>query len=131
MSFLHIPSDFLVACIPIPSIVLPAMLITIVRSAFNTMDLAPRSAFLAQIIEPEKRTAVIGVINIIRTIATSLGPIVTGLLVSKGLFWVVFVMSGAFYLVYDLGMLVCFIDFDRERKEEDLDEQGEDDGSSP
>jgi hypothetical protein len=72
------------------------------------MDVAPRSAFLAAVILPTERTAVMGVINVVKTSAQSLGPFATGLLANRGLFWLAFVMAGSLKATYDLGMLAVF-----------------------
>ncbi len=72
------------------------------------MDVAPRSAFLAAVVLPSERTAVMGTINVVKTSAQSLGPLITGVLASKNLFWVAFVTAGSLKAAYDLGMLAVF-----------------------
>jgi len=44
------------------------------------MDQAPRSAFLTAVVLPEERTAVMGVVNLGKSLSRSAGPIVTGVL---------------------------------------------------
>lgn len=72
------------------------------------MDVAPRSAFLAAVVLPHERTAVMGFINVVKTSAQSLGPFITGLLAGQKLFWVAFVVAGSLKATYDLGMLAVF-----------------------
>lgn len=72
------------------------------------MDVAPRSAFLAAVVLPNERTAVMGTINVVKTFSQSLGPLITGVLASNKLFWVAFVMAGSLKATYDLGMLAVF-----------------------
>lgn len=72
------------------------------------MDVAPRSAFLAAVVLPNERTAVMGFINVVKTSAQSLGPFITGLLAGHKLFWVAFVAAGSLKATYDLGMLAVF-----------------------
>lgn len=72
------------------------------------MDTAPRSAFLAAVVLPDERTAVMGLINVVKTSAQSLGPILTGILASHQLIWVAFVTAGTLKIIYDLGMLAMF-----------------------
>ena len=91
------------------------------------MDVAPRSAFLAAVVLPSERTAVMGLFNITKTAAMTLGPTVTGILANKGLIWIAFVTAGTLKATYDLGMLAVFAghktveerDADRLRVEED------------
>ena len=72
------------------------------------MDVAPRSAFLAAVMLPNERTAVMGFINVVKTSAQSLGPFITGLLAGHKLFWVAFLLAGSLKAIYDLGMLAVF-----------------------
>lgn len=79
------------------------------------MDVAPRSAFLAAVLLPEERTAVMGFLNVAKTMAQSLGPLITGLLTDHGLFWVSFVCAGSLKACYDLGLLAVFQHHEREK----------------
>ena len=109
MVFTHLPSAVFLALIPIPSSLPFAMMFLILRSCTQSMDVAPRSAFLAAIVRPNERTATMGVINVVKTASQSIGPLITGLLVEKNLFWVAFVMAGSLKASYDIGMLVLFV----------------------
>lgn len=72
------------------------------------MDAAPRSAFLAAIVLPNERTAVMGIVNLVKTFSQSFGPGITGLLFESGKPWVMFVMAGSLKATYDLGILAVF-----------------------
>ncbi len=76
------------------------------------MDIAPKAAFLSVVVKAEERTAVMGMITVVRTASQSLGPVVTGVLAQSGRFWVTFVVAGSLKAAYDVGLLVGF----RERK---------------
>lgn len=108
MVFTHLPSSIFLALIPVPTTVGPAMLFLILRSCTQSMDTAPRSAFLAAVILPNERTAIMGSLNVVKTFSSSIGPVITGLLVHRQLFWVSFVMAGALKATYDLGILAVF-----------------------
>ncbi|OWP04003.1 hypothetical protein B2J93_682 [Marssonina coronariae] len=108
MVFTHLPSAIFLALIPIPSSLPIAMLFLILRSCTQSMDVAPRTAFLAAVVLPHERTAAMGLINVAKTLGQSFGPLVTGLLAGKGLFWVAFVTAGSLKAMYDLGMLAVF-----------------------
>lgn len=108
MVFTHLPSAIALALIPIPSSLPFAMLFLILRSCTQSMDVAPRSAFLAAVVLPNERTAVMGTINVVKTSSQSLGPLITGVLASNKLFWLAFVMAGSLKATYDLGMLAVF-----------------------
>ncbi|MCJ1307641.1 hypothetical protein MMC25_001288 [Agyrium rufum] len=111
MVFTHLPSSIMLALVPAPNVVWLAMTILILRSSTSSMDQAPRQAFLAAAVLPSERTAVMGVVNVVKTLAQSLGPVVTGYAASVDHFWVVFVLAGVMKSGYDLTMLKMFLGF--------------------
>ncbi|KAK4942080.1 hypothetical protein LTR10_018116 [Elasticomyces elasticus] len=116
MVFTHLPSAICLALIPIPSTLAGALVFLIGRSCTQVMDVAPRSAFLAAIVLPHERTAVMGTINVVKTCAQSLGPVITGILGTHNHFWVAFVAAGSLKATYDLGFLALFAE--RKSREE-------------
>jgi MFS family permease len=111
MVFTHLPSTFFLALIPSTSNSSLAMVFLILRSCIQSMDQAPRQAFLSQAVLASERTAVMGVINVVKTAAASGAPSVTGYMAGAGAFGVVFVIAGAMKASYDLGMLWMFREF--------------------
>jgi MFS family permease len=81
------------------------------------MDQAPRAAFVAAVVKPEERTAVMGINSMIRTFAQSAGPIVTGLLAGSDQFWIAFVVAGTFKASYDLGLWALFVNMELNKHE--------------
>jgi len=73
------------------------------------MDQAPRSAFLAAVVLPDERTAVMGIVNTVKTMSQSSGPFLTGSLAESGRFWIAFVFAGALKAAYDVGLLTLFL----------------------
>ncbi|KAI9036563.1 putative MFS transporter [Aspergillus affinis] len=108
MVFTHLPSAICLALIPVPNILPLALTFLILRACSQNMDVAPRSAFLAKALPADKRTAIMGSINVVKTCCQSLGPLITGILANHGLFGVSFTIAGVLKCVYDLGMLLSF-----------------------
>lgn len=108
MVFTHLPSAIFLALIPIPSSLPLALTFLILRSCTQSMDVAPRSAFLAAVVLPHERTAVMGLINVVKTSSQALGPTITGVFAQRNLFWIAFVTAGTLKATYDLGMLAVF-----------------------
>ncbi|KAH8660495.1 major facilitator superfamily domain-containing protein [Xylariales sp. PMI_506] len=108
MVFTHLPSDVFLSLIPASDSVYVSLVFLFLRDSMKSMDTAPRSAFVAAMLLPAERTAAMGLINVGKTAAQSLGPVVTGILADNGLFWVSFVCAGAGKMLYDLGLLVVF-----------------------
>ena len=50
-----------------------------------------------------------GITAIVRTLAATTGPTLTGILAGSDRFWIAFVAAGACRLVYDIGLYVLFI----------------------
>jgi MFS family permease len=108
MVFTHLPSSIASAFIPLPKTAGPTIGILIFRAALNSMDQAPRTAFIAAVVKPEERTGVMGITSMARTLAMSLGPSITGLLSGNNMFWIAFLASGTCRITYDLGLWVLF-----------------------
>lgn len=72
-----------------------------------------------------------GLINVVKTSAQSLGPSLTGLLANRKMFWVAFLCAGSLKACYDLGMLAVFaghktpeqVDEERRAEEERAEEE--------
>ena len=88
------------------------------------MDQAPRSAFISAVTLPEERTAVMGIVNVVKTLSQSGGPVITGILAGRERFGVAFVVAGCLKASYDLGLLTFFVNMRlHERREERRDER--------
>lgn len=80
------------------------------------MDVAPRSAFMAAVVNPKERTSVMGIINVASTMAQALGPLLTGFLADSGKFWVAFVLAGSLKVLYNIGLLTMFSARERDNR---------------
>lgn len=122
MVFTHLPSNVGLALIPVPSTPGPAIAFLILRASFQSMDTAPRTAFMTTVILPKERTAVMGMINVMKTMSQSVGPIVTGVLAGKDLFGVSLMLAAGSKVIYDLSLLVLFSGHESQKKEAEIDE---------
>ncbi|CAN9367117.1 unnamed protein product [Alternaria alternata] len=122
MVFTHLPSSIFLALLPVPSGLALTICLLVGRSVLNSMDQAPRSAFLSIVVLPGERTAVMGVVNILKTLSQSSGPSVTGVLAGNNHFWVAFVAAGSLKATYDLLLLAFFGGRVQPRKEEPVPE---------
>ncbi|KAJ7057743.1 MFS transporter [Mycena amicta] len=108
MAFTHLPSAIFLALVPLPSNFQLARAILIAVFCTTKMDMAPRTAFLASYISAEERTAVMGIINVVKIFSQSIGPTVTGLFATHGKIWLSYVIAGVLQASYDLAMLYFF-----------------------
>jgi hypothetical protein len=69
-----------------------------------------------------------GITSMLRTLATSAGPSITGFLSGNGAFWVAFLASGICRVTYDLGLWVLFVNVkvDKDAGREDEIESADD-----
>lgn len=108
MVFTHTPSAICLSLVSVPKSFPLALTFLILRACSQNMDVAPRSAFLAAALPSNKRTAIMGAVNVVKTTSQSLGPLLTGILARNNIFGVSFIIAGILKVVYDLGMLVSF-----------------------
>lgn len=97
MVFTHLPSAIFLLLLPLPSSSQLGLTVffPISRYTLAIMDQAPCSAFLSAAVLPEKRTAVMGVVNVAKSLSQSAGQVVTGFLAGGGRFWAAFVVAGS------------------------------------
>ncbi|MCJ1278171.1 hypothetical protein MMC21_005986 [Puttea exsequens] len=126
MVYTHLPSALFLALIPLPP---PrhaalAILFLLLRSSLQSMDQAPRQAFIAAAVLPGERTAVMGLVNVVKTLSQSGGPVATGAMAGRGKWGVAFLVAGGLKAGYDLAMLGMFLGFrGREEEEEEKGKQ--------
>jgi MFS family permease len=109
MVFTHLPSAIFLSLMPLPASLWLTITLLVSRASLNAMDQAPRSAFLAAVVLPDERTAVMGIVNTVKTMSQSSGPFLTGSLAESGRFWIAFVFAGALKAAYDVGLLTLFL----------------------
>ncbi|KAJ5950114.1 Major facilitator superfamily domain general substrate transporter [Penicillium verhagenii] len=118
MVFTHLPSTICLALISVPNNLPLALTFLVLRACSQNMDVAPRSAFLAAVLPSDKRTAIMGAVNVVKTTAQSMGPLITGILARNNMFGVSFILAGCLKVVYDLGMLFTFAGKEAEQRKQ-------------
>lgn len=111
MVFTHVPASLALAAIPVPRNPMLAMAFLLFRASTNSMDQAPRQAFIAAAVHPAERTTVMGLVNVVKTLSQSAGPVVTGAFANWHLFGIAFIMAGALKIIYDVLMLAMFMGY--------------------
>jgi MFS family permease len=130
MVFTHIPSSAAVLLFPFAQSIPATIALLLVRVGLNNMDQAPRAALIAAVVRPEERTAAMGITGMLRTLASTTGPSITGVLADAGLFWVAFVVAGALRLAYDFGVFAMFVNIKLHRHEQTDEAEGGESGAS-
>jgi MFS family permease len=109
MVFTHLPSNVLLALIPLAPNEIAAFGLLFARYALSQMDVPTRQAYVVGVVDPEERTAAAAYTNTARYVTRPLGPLVAApiLQVSLG---APFLIAGAIKSAYDL---MLFADFRR------------------
>jgi MFS family permease len=118
MVFTHLPSSAAVLFFAWPKSIYLTVALFFLRTGLNNMDQAPRSAFIAAVVKPDERTAVMGITSMLRTLAATAGPSLTGVLAGNDQFWIAFVAAGILRICYDLGLFAMFVNMKLYQHEE-------------
>jgi predicted MFS family arabinose efflux permease len=108
MVFTHIPSSIcLVLAAFAPS--LPVVVgLLLVRAALSQMDVPTRTSYVMAVVTPAERTAAASVTAVPRSLASSLSPALTGVLLATSFSGWPLVICGGLKIVYDLALLMSF-----------------------
>lgn len=108
MVLAHLPGAIFLTLVPIPSSLSISTTFLIMRSITQSMDTAPRSAFMAGVVESHERTPMMSCVLVAKSSASSISPLIIGVLAGRGYLWVAFVAAGCLMCVYDCAFWVLF-----------------------
>ncbi len=107
MVFTHIPSNVLLASIPLAPGIWVAIALLLGRQALSQMDVPTRQAYIANLVEAQERTAAAGYTNAARYTVRPLGPVLAGA-VQQAALGLPFFLGGGIKVVYDLTLWSWF-----------------------
>jgi MFS family permease len=108
MVFTHVPSSIcLILAAFAPSLTVVVALL-LVRSALSQMDVPTRTSYVMAVVTPAERTAAASVTAVPRTLASSLSPALSGVLLATSFSGLPLVICGGLKIVYDLALLMSF-----------------------
>jgi len=107
MVFSHLPSNVLLALIPLAPSLLVAVLLLLGRSALSQMDVPARQAYVAALVDPAERTAAAGYTNAARHLVRPAGPALASasMAMAAGL---PFFVAGGLKVIYDVALYFTF-----------------------
>ncbi len=98
----HLPSNVLLALVPLMPTLPLAAGVLLLRFSISQMDVPTRQSYTMAVVEPDERSAAAGVTNIARTVGAALAPMVAGpLYAAPALARVPFLLAGGLKIVYD------------------------------
>ena len=108
MVFTHIPSSvFLILAAFAPN--LPFALVCLsLRAALSQMDVPTRTSYVMAVVTPEERPAAASMTAVPRSLASSVSPALTGVLLATPFSGLPLIACGVLKIVYDLALLTSF-----------------------
>jgi MFS family permease len=108
MVFTHLPSNVLLAAIPLAPSLAWAIALLLTRHALSQMDVPARQSYIVAVVDPDERVAAAGVTNIARNLAQAATPVLAGAAMQTVGLGVPFVLGGGLKIVYDLLLFAMF-----------------------
>jgi MFS family permease len=121
----HLPSNLLLAAIPLAPTLTVAVALLLGRFALSQMDVPARQAYVVALVAPEERTAAVATTNLARYLVRPAAPAVAGAAqqLAVGL---PFVLAGGIKAAYDLALWSWFRRVELPHHDQPGQPQGED-----
>ena len=103
MIFSHLPSNVLLAVLPLAPNLTVALVLLFARFSLSQMDVPTRQAYVISLVDVNERTAASAYTNTARYIVRPLGPVLAGT-AQRIAFGAPFVIAGTVKIVYDLAL---------------------------
>lgn len=103
MVFTHLPSNILLALVPLMPTLPLAIVVLLVRFSISQMDVPTRQSYTMAVVEPDERSAAAGVTGIARSLGASVSPLLAAPLFGvASLAALPFLLAGALKIGYDV-----------------------------
>jgi hypothetical protein len=101
----HLPSNLLLAAVPLAPTLPIAIALLLARFSISQMDVPTRQAYTMAIVAPDERAAAAGTTGVARTVGAAVAPLLAGpLYASAALAGVPFFVAGGLKVLYDLAL---------------------------
>ena len=107
MVFTHLPSNLLLALIPLAPSEVAAFGLLFARYALSQMDVPTRQAYVVGVVDPDERTAAAAYTNTARYVVRPFGPLAAAPIMQISL-GAPFLIAGALKSAYDLMLYAAF-----------------------
>jgi predicted MFS family arabinose efflux permease len=105
----HLPSNVLIALVPVMPTELLAIIVLCARFSISQMDVPTRNAYVQSVVDPDERSGAAGVTNVVRSLGASAGPWLAGMLFANRNYRnYPFFIAGGLKIIYDLLLLWSF-----------------------
>ena len=105
----HLPSNVLLALVPLMPTLPLAIAVLLLRFSISQMDVPTRQSYTLAVVDPDERSAAAGVTGIARTTGAAISPVLAGpLLAVPALAGAPFLIAGGLKILYDLLLYRSF-----------------------
>ncbi|HLZ25639.1 MAG TPA: MFS transporter [Ktedonobacterales bacterium] len=110
MVFTHLPSNVLLALVPLMPTFPLAAVVLLVRQSLSQMDVPTRQAYTMALVAREERTAAASVTSLARSAGSASTPVLSGVLLQGPLVAIglPFLVAGGLKVAYDLALWAVF-----------------------
>jgi MFS family permease len=108
MVFTHIPSSVFMILAAFSTDLYVALGLLLARAALAQMDVPARSSYVMAVVTPAERTAAASVTAVPRSLASSVGPAIAGVLLATPFSGLPLVLCGVLKITYDVALLISF-----------------------
>ena len=108
MVFTHLPSSLMVMALPFAPNLGVAIALLLARAALSNMDVPTRTSYVMAVVTPAERPAAASMTATAKSLATAVGPLIAGGLMTASTFAWPLLIGGGLKAVYDLLLLWRF-----------------------
>ena len=108
MVFTHLPSNVLLAVVPLMPMLPLAIAVLLLRFTLSQMDVPARQAYVVAMVDPAERTAAAAFTNTARYVVRPVGALGAGVAMQAVAVGAPFVIAGCLKAVYDLALYATF-----------------------
>ncbi len=105
----HLPSNVLLALVPLMPTLPLAILVLLARFSISQMDVPTRQSYTMAVVDPDERSAAAGVTGIARSLGASISPLIAAPLMGvASLAGLPFLLAGGLKICYDVALYRAF-----------------------
>jgi predicted MFS family arabinose efflux permease len=108
MVFTHLPASLMVMALPFAPSLEVAVALLLARAALSNMDVPTRNSYVMAVVTPAERPAAASMTATAKSMATAIGPLLAGWLMTASAFAWPLLIGGAMKAAYDLLLLWRF-----------------------
>jgi MFS family permease len=109
MVFTHLPSNVLLALVPLMPTLPLAIAVLLARFSISQMDVPARQSYTMAVVDPDERSAAAGVTGVARSLGASVSPLIAApLFGAASLAALPFLLAGGLKVAYDVALYRAF-----------------------